>query len=499
MMAMRNFTIEVDSAGTALMTWDMPDRSMNVIDETVMDELEALVARIQSDSAITGAILTSGKPAFSAGADLAMLSAYTNGQRVTDDAAKRALLTKVSRLSRLCRTLETCGKPVACAINGTCLGGAFELALACHYRVAVDDDNAKLGLPESKVGLLPGGGGTQRLPRLIGTEAALRLMARGQHMRPKEALKLGAVHDVVPPSDLVEAARQWLRKAASPVQPWDRKDFKLPGGLPFSHHGILAWATANALYRKETFDNYDAQRAILSCVYEGLSVRSIDAGLAIEASYFTKLLLGTQAPAMIRSLFLSTQELNKGSRRPQNAPEHKVRRLGIVGAGFMGAGIAHAASKAGLAVVLIDRDLAAAERGKAHSANLLEKQIARGEAGEGDKTALLSRINPSSSYSDLSACDLVIEAVFENRELKADVWAGIDAALGPDAIRASNTSTLPITGLSSRRSTGCSLWKSSKARRRATARSPRHSISCDRSARRRSSSMIRAASLPRGW
>jgi len=444
---MGSLDIDLDDEGMALVTWDMPGRSMNVIDEGVMDELEAVASRLHSDCTVKGAIITSGKPTFSAGADLTMLSAYANGERDTSENAKRALLTKASRLSRICRSLETCGKPIACVINGTCLGGAFELALACHFRVAADDEKARLGLPESKVGLLPGGGGTQRLPRLVGTEAALRLMLRGQTITPQEALKLGVVHAVMPTADLVETAREWIRNGGSSIQPWDRKDFKLPGGLPFSPQGMLTWAAANALYRRETFDNYDSQRAILSCVYEGLSVKSIDAGLAIEATYFTKLLLGVQAPAMIRSLFRSPQELNKGARRPPLEAERKVVKLGMIGAGFMGAGIAWAAARAGIAVVLIDRDLAAAENGKAHSAAVLDRQIARGEAGEADKMALLSRITPSASYSDLWNCDLVIEAVFENREIKSDVWAKIDASVQPAAIRASNTSTLPITGL----------------------------------------------------
>ncbi|MFL5260273.1 MAG: FAD-dependent oxidoreductase, partial [Hyphomicrobiales bacterium] len=308
---------------------------------------------------------------------------------------------------------------------------------------------ARVGLPESKVGLLPGGGGTQRLPRLIGAEPALRLMLRGQQISAGEALKLGAVHAVAPQEHVIEAARAWLSGSPSAIQPWDGQDHRVPGGLPVSPHGMMTWAAANALYRKETYDNYDAQRAIMSCVYEGLSVRSIDAGLAIEAAYFTGLILGRQAPVMIRSLFLSPQELNKGARRPPGEPPHKVARLGIIGAGFMGAGIAHAAAKAGIEVVLIDRDPALAEKGKAHSVALLDKQIARREATETEKAALLARITPSASYHDLGNCDLAIEAVFESRDVKREAWAQIDAALPPDAIRASNTSTLPITGLAS--------------------------------------------------
>ncbi len=433
---MNNFTLEIGPDGVALLTWDMAGRSMNVIDWEVMREVEEFVARIAADEAITGAVITSGKATFSGGADLAMLADL--------EGEAESVFEKVGRFPHILRKLETCGKPVAAAINGTALGGAFELCLACHYRVCKPDKEIKLGLPESKVGLLPGAGGTQRLPRLVGAKEALTLMLKGTHFDPAQALKIGAVHALS--DDPVAAARQWILASGKAVQPWDEKGFAPPGGLPFAPQGMMMWAAANALYRKESYDNYDAQRAIMSCVFEGLAVKSIDAGLLIEQRYFTSLMMGRQSKAMIRSLFHSMQALGKGARRPQ-AAQSKVTRLGMVGAGFMGAGIAYVTALAGIDVVLIDRDMAAAEKGKAHSAGLLDKRIARGETDAGEKEKVLGRIHPSTDYADLAECDLVIEAVFENKQLKAEVWPRIDAALGPDAVRASNTSTLPITGL----------------------------------------------------
>jgi 3-hydroxyacyl-CoA dehydrogenase/enoyl-CoA hydratase/3-hydroxybutyryl-CoA epimerase len=297
------------------------------------------------------------------------------------------------------------------------------------------------------VGLLPGAGGTQRVPRLIGAQEALKLMLRGAFVEPQDALKLGLVHRVAPLGDIVNLAKQWIRDGGRPVQPWDEKGFKAPGGAPYSPQGMHMWAAANALYRKETHDNYDAQRAIMACVYEGLAVKTIDAGLLIERDYFAKLMFGQQSKVMIRSLFHSVQELNKGARRPKAEPPGKVSTLGIVGAGFMGSGIAYVSALAGMNVILLDRDVTSAEKGKVHTARLFDRDIARGRATEAQKAAVLARMQTADDYATLSSCDLVIEAVFENRALKDEVWRKIDAAMAPPALRASNTSTLPITGL----------------------------------------------------
>jgi 3-hydroxyacyl-CoA dehydrogenase/enoyl-CoA hydratase/3-hydroxybutyryl-CoA epimerase len=444
---MNNFTLTTDADGIALLSWDMPGKSMNVVDQSVMDELEELIARVQADAAIKGAVVTSGKPTFSGGADLGMLAGLGSVTLASPDAEKQRARAASARLGTIYRKLETCGKPIAAAINGMCLGGAFELTLSCHYRLVADERSAKLGLPESKVGLLPGAGGTQRVPRLIGAQEALKLMLRGTFVEPQEALKLGLVHRVAPLDEILDLAKQWIKDGGKPTQPWDEKGFKVPGGVPYSPQGMQMWAAANALYRKETYDNYDAQRAIMACVYEGLTVKTIDAGLLIERDYFAKLLFGRQSKVMIRSLFHSMQELNKGARRPKAEPPSKVSTLGIVGAGFMGSGIAYVSASAGMNVILLDRDLHSAEKGKAHKAQLFDRDIARGRATESQKAAVLARMQAADDYAALAACDLVIEAVFENRALKDEMWRKIDAAMAPHALRASNTSTLPITGL----------------------------------------------------
>jgi 3-hydroxyacyl-CoA dehydrogenase / enoyl-CoA hydratase / 3-hydroxybutyryl-CoA epimerase len=449
-----NFRTETSPEGVLIVTWDMPGRSMNVIDGAVIGELEALVERITTDKSIRAAVITSAKPAFCAGADLAMLEAacehYRNARTSEgEEAATRTLQQEAGRLSRLCRALETCGKPIAAGINGTALGGGFELCLACHYRVVAEDADIKLGLPESRVGLLPGAGGTQRLPRLIGAKDALPLMLRGRHIAPAEALKLGAVHKLAPAARLLDEAKDWVLNHARTSQPWDEKGFRLPGGEVYSPQGLQLWSAANALYRKETFDNYDAQRAIMKCVYEGLTVKTIDAGLAIESRYFTSLLRGSQAANMIRSLFTSMQALGKGARRPVSEPQSNARTLGLLGAGFMGAGIAYVSARAGIDVVLIDRDIDSAERGKAHAAKLMDREIDKGRASAADKQAVLDRITPAVDYDRLKPCDLVIEAVFEDRDLKAEVLPQAEGQIEPGAILASNTSTLPITGLAS--------------------------------------------------
>ncbi len=451
-MSADNFRTETSPEGVLVVTWDMPGRSMNIIDEPVIGELETLVERVKSDTAIRAVVITSAKRTFCAGADLAMIEAAcrqyeTARAAVGEDAATRALQQEGARLSQAFRALETCGKPVAAAINGTALGGGFELCLACHYRVAADDSGTKLGLPESRLGLLPGAGGTQRLPRLIGAKEALPLMLRGGQIGAAEALKLGAVDKVVPAARLLDEARDWVLNHARTTQPWDEKSFRLPGGPVYSAQGLQLWSAANALYRKETFDNYDAQRAIMKCVYEGLTVRTIDAGLAVESRYLTSLLRGRQAPNMIRSLFFSIQALGKGARRPKAEPQTTVNKLGVLGAGFMGAGIAHVSARAGIEVVLVDRDRDSAERGKDHAAKLMDREIEKGRASAADKQDVLNRIAPTIHYERLAGCDLVIEAVFEDRDLKSEVLPRAERQLGSGAVLASNTSTLPITGL----------------------------------------------------
>ena len=350
------------------------------------------------------------------------------------------------KLSLLYRRLETCGKPFAAAIHGTCLGGAFELALACHYRVVSDDASTRVGLPEIKVGLFPGAGGTQRVARLMQTGDALQMLFKGEQIRAPMAKGMGLVHEVAPRAEIVEKAKAWIRAGGSAVAPWDQKSYRAPSGKVYSPAGMNIWPPANAIYRRETHDNYPAAKAILQSVYEGLQL-PMDLALKVESRYFAKILRSKEAAAMIRTLFISMGELNKGARRPKDVPPSKLKRIGVVGAGFMGAGIAYVTANAGLDVVLVDRDMEAAEKGKAYSHKLVSDQIMKGRAKTADREALLARIRTSADYGDLADCDLVVEAVFEDPKVKADVIAAVEAKTGADCVFASNTSTLPISGL----------------------------------------------------
>ncbi len=370
-MAFKNFKVETDADGIALVTWDIPGRSMNVLDETTITELEAIVKQTSADAAVKGVVVTSGKEAFSAGADLSMLEGmnrrYTDLLKAKGEVAANQMLFDESRKSSLVfRAIETSGKPWAAAINGLALGGAFELTLSCHYRVAAENPKTRLGLPEAKVGLFPGAGGTQRVPRIVSPQDAMPLLLKGETVNLEKAKALKLIDAVVPAGDLIKAAKDWIKGGGKAVAPWDEKGFKLPGGPVFSKAGMMMFPAGNAIYRRETYDNYPAQRAIMSCVYEGLLL-PIDAALRVESRYFAQVLRSSEAAAMIRSLFLSMQELNKGARRPQNVPPTKVKKLAVIGAGFMGASVGYVSARAGIEVVLIDRDQESADKGKGHA------------------------------------------------------------------------------------------------------------------------------------
>ena len=450
-MNLTNFRFETDADGIATLTWDMPGRSMNVITPEVMAELNEVIDHVAASEAIKGCVVTSGKEAFSGGADLTMLQGLRDlyiglAREKGEAAAMQTFFDESRKLSLLYRKLETCGKPFAAAIHGVCLGGAFELALACQYRVVSDDASTRVGLPEIKVGLFPGAGGTQRVSRLMQTGDALQMMFKGEQIKALPARNSGLVHAAVPRDQLVQNAREWLKANPQAKAPWDDPKFKLPSNKVYSPAGMQIWPPANAIYRRETNDNYPAARAILSAVYEGLQL-PIDLGLRVESRYFAKILRTKEAASMIRSLFVSMQELNKGARRPADVPASRLKKVGVVGAGFMGAGIAYVTAQAGLDVILIDRDIEAAEKGKAYSHKLVSDQIMKGRAKTADRDALLGRITASADYADLKGCDLVIEAVFEDPKVKAEVIAKVEAVVGPRAIFGSNTSTLPITGL----------------------------------------------------
>jgi 3-hydroxyacyl-CoA dehydrogenase / enoyl-CoA hydratase / 3-hydroxybutyryl-CoA epimerase len=450
-MSFQNFTFDIDADGIALVTWDMPGRSMNVIDQKVMEELAAIVERVATESAIKGAVLTSGKEAFCGGADLTMLEAFSRTfadlkKSQGEEAANKRLFEEGRKLSLIARRMETCGKPWVAALNGTAMGGGFELALACHHRLAADNDKTRLGLPEIKVGLFPGGGGTQRIARMLQPADALQFLLKGDQLRLSRAKTMKLVDAVVPQADLVRTAKEWIKAGGAAKAPWDVDGFKLPGGLVYSKAGMMVFPPANALYRRETYDNYPAARAIMQVVYEGLQL-PMDQALRVESRYFAKILRSPEAAAMIRSLFVSMQELNKGARRPAEVPPKPIKKVGVLGAGFMGAGVAYVTAQAGIDVVLIDRDQETADKGKAHSHKLITGQINRGRATTADRDALLARITATPDYAALKDCDLVIEAVFEDRKVKEDVIAKAQAVIGNDTIFGSNTSTLPITSL----------------------------------------------------
>ncbi|TPL58714.1 3-hydroxyacyl-CoA dehydrogenase [Mesorhizobium sp. B2-4-2] len=449
-MSYTNFTLDTDADGIALVTWNMPDRSMNVFTEEVMRELNAIVDKVAGDAAITGAVITSGKDTFSGGADITMLQkmlttfAAEKGKDL--EKATRALFENAGTMTGLFRKLETSGKPWVSAINGTCMGGAFEMSLACHGRVAADSDKVKMALPEVKIGIFPGAGGTQRVPRLTDQQQALQMLTSGQNLSPQKAKSMGLIHEIAEPAKLVETAKAMIRNGLKPVAPWDEKGFKLPGGPVYSAAGANLWPPAIAILRRETYGNYPAAAAILKCVYEGLLV-PFDTALRIEQRYFTEIMQTKEAAAMIRSLFVSLQELNKGARRPAGVPETRFKKIGILGAGFMGAGIAYVTAKAGIPVVLLDRDMESAEKGKAHSDGLISDQVKKGRAKPEDKDRLLSLITPTSDYADLAGCDLVVEAVFEDSAVKKSATEQAEAVLKSSAVLASNTSTIPITAL----------------------------------------------------
>jgi 3-hydroxyacyl-CoA dehydrogenase / enoyl-CoA hydratase / 3-hydroxybutyryl-CoA epimerase len=446
-----NFKLETDADGIALVTWDAPGRSLNLIDRKVVEELSSIVETVAGDSAIRGAVITSSKDAFCAGADLTMLerisrlfadAAKTRGE----DAALTLLFDESRKLSLLYRRLETCGKPWVAAITGTALGGGFELCLACHYRVAADSARTRVGLPEIKIGLFPGAGGTQRIARMMPPADALQFLLKGDQLPLARAKDMKLIDAIVPAPDVVTQAKSWIMAGGKAKAPWDGEGFKLPGGAVYSKAGMMTFPAANAIYRRETYDNYPGARAIMQVVYEGLQL-PMDLALRVESRWFAKILRSPEAAAMIRTLFISMQELNKGARRPRTVPATTLNAIGVIGAGFMGGGIAYVTALAGLKVVLIDRDQATADRGKGHSEKLATEQVKRGRATTAERDALLARITASADYGALKGCDLVIEAVFEDRKVKADAIGKAEAAIGEGTVFGSNTSTLPISSL----------------------------------------------------
>jgi 3-hydroxyacyl-CoA dehydrogenase/enoyl-CoA hydratase/3-hydroxybutyryl-CoA epimerase len=426
------------------------NEATNLIGVQTMTELHAIVEQVAADAAIKGAVITSAKESFCFGADLSLLGGLGGtfrdiARKQGEEAAAKALFDESRKLSLLYRRIETCGKPWAAAINGTAIGGGFELCLACHHRVAAENDKTRVGLPEVKIGLFPGAGGTQRVARILAPGDALQFLLKGDQLRLNRAKAIKLVDAVVPAADLVKAAKDWVKANPKAKAPWDMDGFRLPGGQVYSKAGMMTFPAANAIYRRETFDNYPAGRAILQVVYEGLLL-PFDRALAVESKYFAKILRSPEAAAMIRSLFVSMQELNKGARRPASAPPTELKKVGILGAGFMGAGIASVSAQVGINVVLIDRDQESADKGKAGIQKSLTDQVNRGRMQPAARDAALARITATPDYGALKDCDLIVEAVFEDRKVKAEATTKAQA-VNARVVFGSNTSTLPISSL----------------------------------------------------
>ncbi|MEQ8695188.1 MAG: 3-hydroxyacyl-CoA dehydrogenase NAD-binding domain-containing protein, partial [Bauldia litoralis] len=423
--------------GVAVLTWNIEGRPVNVMNEETVATFGAAVERALADATVKGVVVASAKDDFVAGADV---------EKFLEDRSLDEIIALSVTMMRITRAMETGGKPFCAAINGHALGGGFEIALGCHHRVAADNPKTRVGLPEVTLGLLPGAGGTQRMSRMLGIQKSLELLLEGRRLPVAAAHKAGLIDGVVEPEDLLAAAKNWVIDNPNARQPWDDKGFRVPGGAVQSPVGQQVFPAAAAMNRAKTWGNYPAPQAILSCVYEGLQV-DIDTGLRIEAKYFANLLRDPRTKAMIKTTFFDMAAARKLKSRPEGVEKAKFSRIGILGAGMMGAGIAYVSARAGMDVVLLDETREKAQAGKARYKAQVEAQIGKGRLSADAGTALLDRIKPTEIVADLAGCDLVIEAVFEDRELKATVTRKAADAAGSAALIASNTSTLPITGL----------------------------------------------------
>jgi 3-hydroxyacyl-CoA dehydrogenase/enoyl-CoA hydratase/3-hydroxybutyryl-CoA epimerase len=450
---MTDFTYAVDDDGVAVITWDVPGKSMNVLTREAFALVESFVDGALADPAVKGIVIISGKESFAGGMDLNVLASIRDAAGADPAPALfdfimdgHRILRKIERAGMDPKTLKG-GKPVACAITGTCAGIGTEIALACHRRFMADAPKAKIGLPEILVGLFPGAGGTTRYSRMVGAMAASPVLLEGKMLEPAKAKSASLVDEVVAPGELLAKAKAWVLSAtdAEIVKPWEQKGWKMPGGAPYHPAGYMTFVGASAMVNARTQGVYPAAKALLAAVYEGALV-PFDTALRIEARLFTSILMDPTSSAMIRSLFLNKEALEKGANRPA-VPDQRVRKVGVLGAGMMGAGIAYVSANAGIEVVLIDREQAAADHGKAYSEGLLDKGIQRKKVTAEKRAEVLGRIHATTDYAALDGCDLIVEAVFEDPGLKAEVTKRTEAVIPADCIFATNTSTLPISEL----------------------------------------------------
>ncbi len=427
----------IDPDGVATITIDQKNNPANLYSLEFLQVYTDIAQQAIADERVKGVIVTSGQRMFMPGGDLRWLA------KPIPDA--KAFFDGIMKANMDFRAIETGGKPFVAAINGTALGGGMELCLTCHHRIAINSVKTKLGFPEAKVGLLPGGGGTAKAPYLMGIEKALTYILQGKEARPEQALKIGLIDDLAADaSQLMQKAKDWVLANPDPVQPWDNKKHRIPGGGVWTPGGAQTLIGAAGNVSKLSHGNYPAQKYILSIVHDGLQL-PIDRALEIEARYFTKICMSKEAKNMINTGFLGMQAAKKGKARPKDQEKYEVKKLGILGAGMMGAGIAYVSAKAGMDVVLKDTSIENAERGKAYSEKLLKKAIDRGRSTPEQAAAVLEKIQPSTDAADMKDCDLVVEAVFEDPALKDKVTKETEAVLAADKIYASNTSTIPIT------------------------------------------------------
>ncbi|MEM9168872.1 MAG: 3-hydroxyacyl-CoA dehydrogenase NAD-binding domain-containing protein [Pseudomonadota bacterium] len=431
---------EIDGSGVGVITWDMAGHSMNVLSEDVLRAFEAEWRKLQEDDRVKGVVVTSAREEFIVGADINLLWRMRNWS-AEDVFAQNQVLT------RFFREIETAAKPTVAAVNGDALGGGFELALACRYRIMTDKDGVKLGLPEVMLGLLPGAGGTQRLARLLGPREALQYLTTGKNMRAEKALGFGVVHQIAAHDDLLAAAKAAILEGKVPAKaPWDEKGYAFPGDPAHSREWTQVFAGGGSMLRRETQGNYPAPQRIMACVYHGLQL-SMDKALSFEGRQFTTLFMGPTSRNLIRTGWFGRNAANKLEKRPQGVPDTTFTKVGVIGAGVMGAGIASCTAAGGCDVVLLDVNEEAAQRGKQHVVDYFARQAAKGRMTKEKADEIAARVKPSTDYADLAGAQITIEAVFEDRGIKATVTAATEAATDAAHVFGTNTSTLPITGL----------------------------------------------------
>lgn len=437
-------TWEQDGDGIVTLTMDDPTQGANTMNEVFTTSLTATVDRLVAEKdSVSGVILTSGKKMFFAGGDLSIFLHVTKADAPELEATSASMKADLRRL-------ETLGKPVVAAINGAALGGGLELALACHYRVALDARGSEIGLPEVTLGLLPGGGGVVRTVRMFGLQKALmEVLLQGQRRKPAKALEVGLIDELVEtPEAMIDAAKAWIKANPESAQPWDKPGYRIPGGTPSSPKFAAMLPAFPANLRKQLKGApMPAPKAIMSAAVEGSQV-DFETANKIETQYFVDLLTGQIAKNMIQAFFFDLQKITKGGARPDGYDKFRATKVVVLGAGMMGAGIAYVCARAGMQVVLKDVAVESAEKGKAYSAGILDKAVSRGRMTPEARDEILDRITATSDAADAAGADLVIEAVFEDQALKQKVYAEIEPHIAPDALFASNTSTLPVTGLS---------------------------------------------------